>query len=352
MSNQEVALQIVSFLKTAVAQKEVAEDYVDSIDVAIDCLGEAFGVDTNDADKVISSSFRGQNLKEILSAFQTQSSSAGVEIPVHVDEEESKDAVDEQAATKANELKLLGNKAMAARDFEEAINKYTEALELLPNNVVYLSNRAAAYSSLRQHADAIKDAEAAIKADPTYSKAYSRLGLANYALNKPSEALDAYKKGLEVEGDNASPAMKKGYETAKARVEEQLGLDSTPAAREAPAASAPSAGGLPDFSNLASMLGGGGNGGAPNFAEMLNNPQLMQYAQQMMQNPDALNNLMSNPAISQMAKQFGLGGDASGASSDSAPNADASSAGSPDLSSLLNNPALQNLAKDFLGGKK
>lgn len=343
MSNKEVALQIINFLKTSVAENQVGEDYLDSIDVAIDCLAEAFDVNKDDDLKLINSEFNGKSLKEILDAFKSQpTTESDVEVPVHVDEPNSGDL------KKADELKLLGNKAMAARDFQEAVDKYTEAIALAPTNAVYLSNRAAAYSSLRKHEEAIKDAEAAIAADPTYSKAYSRLGLASYALNKPQEAYEAYKKGLEVEGDKASPAMQKGYETAKARVEEQLGLSETGSTRETP--SQPT-GGLPDLSNLASLLGGGGagagsgSGGAPSFADMLNNPQLMQYAQQMMQNPDALNNLMNNPAVKQMAQQFGLGGD-SGAS-----GATDESAGGPDLSSLLNNPALQNLAKDFLNKK-
>ncbi|KAF1792618.1 hypothetical protein GQ600_12501 [Phytophthora cactorum] len=76
-----------------------------------------------------------------------------------------------------------------------------------------------------------------------------------------------------------------------------------------PAASAPAggAGGMPDLSNLASMLGGGGGGGLadlmnnPQMMEMaqnmMQNPQMMQMAQNMMQNPDMLNNLMVDLAV-------------------------------------------------------
>lgn len=56
----------------------------------------------------------------------------------------------------------------------------------------------------------------------TFLKAYSRLGLAKYALGDAKGAMEAYKKGLEVEGETKSDAMRKGYETAKKRVEEEL----------------------------------------------------------------------------------------------------------------------------------
>jgi small glutamine-rich tetratricopeptide repeat-containing protein alpha len=57
------------------------------------------------------------------------------------------------------------------------------------------------------------------------------------------------------------------------------------------------AGGMPD---LASMLGGaGGAGGMPDLAGMMNNPAMMQMAQQMMAN-GGLERLMSNPTVANM----------------------------------------------------
>ncbi|CCH43530.1 Small glutamine-rich tetratricopeptide repeat-containing protein beta [Wickerhamomyces ciferrii] len=348
MSSKETALQIINFLKSSVSNKEVSEDYLESIDVAIDCIADAYEVDKDQDQKTVDSEYNGKSLKEILAEFKKgqSSDSAAKKVPVHVE-------TDDETLKKAEELKLEGNKAMARKDFAEAIKKYTDAIELTPKNAVYLSNRAAAHSSTRDHESAIADAEAAIKVDPNYSKAYSRLGLANYALNRPKEAFEAYKKGLEKEGDKPSEAMKKGYETAKKRVEEQLDLstteESTRDTNSGSGASGAAPGGFPDLSSLL----GGGAGGAPNFAEMMNNPQLMQYAQQMMQNPGALEGLMSNPAIRQMASQFGLGGGAgagAGAESGSGER-DAGAGGAPDLSSLLNNPALRDLANNFMGGQ-
>jgi Flp pilus assembly protein TadD len=38
-------------------------------------------------------------------------------------------------------LKAAGNKAFAARNFEEAVQFYSKAIELNPNNHIYYSNR-------------------------------------------------------------------------------------------------------------------------------------------------------------------------------------------------------------------
>ena len=46
-------------------------------------------------------------------------------------------------------------------------------------------------------------------------------------------------------------------------------------------------------------MGGGAGGGMPDMASMMNNPAVMQMAQQMMAN-GGLDGLMSNPAVQNM----------------------------------------------------
>lgn len=50
---------------------------------------------------------------------------------------------------------------------------------------------------------------------------------------------------------------------------------------------------------LRNMGGGGGAGGTPDLASLMNNPAMMQMAQQMMAN-GGLERLMSNPAVAGM----------------------------------------------------
>lgn len=318
VTNKDLALAIINFLNSSVSNKTIDEEFSESVDVAIDCIADAFSVNKDQA----SSALGGKSLLEIVNGAASTSSPSTKAVDV-----------DEEAKAKANALKGEGNKAMALKDFDTAIAKYSEAIALDPSNVVFLSNRAAAYSSSSQHAKAVEDAKAAIALDSKFSKAYSRLGLAEYALGNAKGAMDAYKNGLEVEGSAPSDAMKRGYETAKKRVEEELESSisegdsvatakSTADASGSSASASAAAGGLPD---LSSMFGGGG---MPSLSDMMNNPQVMQAAQNLMSNPEAMQGLMNNPMLRQMAQ--GLGGGSG-------------------LEGLMNNPALQDMAKQFMG---
>ena len=99
---------------------------------------------------------------------------------------------------------------MARKDYPAAIEAYTKALALVPDNKIYLSNRAAAYSQAGQHRQAASDALRAVEIDPGYAKAWSRLGHARYALGDSKGSMEAYEKGLKCEGgqtDVFSPAF-------------------------------------------------------------------------------------------------------------------------------------------------
>lgn len=60
--------------------------------------------------------------------------------------------------------------------FTKVIIIVDRAIEVNPENAVYYCNRAAAYSRLDRHTDAMVDCRQAIKLDPLYGKAYGRLG--------------------------------------------------------------------------------------------------------------------------------------------------------------------------------
>ncbi|KAG7662894.1 sgt2 [[Candida] subhashii] len=327
VSNKDIALNIINYLTTSIKNKQINEEYVESLDVAIDCIADAFEVNKEDAESTIKDKFQGKSLDQLLNTIITSSSSA-------TSTKESE--VDAETRAKADALKVEGNRAMAAKNFSVAIAKYTEAIELDSNNVVYLSNRAAAYSSSGDHAKAVEDAEKAIELNPNFAKAYSRLGLAKYALGDAKSSMEAYKQGLDIEGETKSEAMRKGYETAKKRVEDELETtlssnDTRSADSSSAGAGAGSAGGLPDFGSMfgGAGAGAGGPGGMPSFADMMGNPQIMQAAQEMMSNPNAMADLFNNPAVRQMAQSMGIGGE-----------------DGPDLSNIMNNPMLRN----FMGG--
>jgi small glutamine-rich tetratricopeptide repeat-containing protein alpha len=69
----------------------------------------------------------------------------------------------------------------------------------------------------------------------------------------------------------------------------------------------------------------------------MSNPMFASMAQNLMSNPDMMNNIMSNPRLREMASQFG-GGGAGGA-----PGGGGGGGGMPDLSALMQDPSIAEM---------
>ncbi|NXG15010.1 SGTB protein, partial [Grallaria varia] len=164
---------------------------------------------------------------------------------------------------KADQLKDEGNNHMKEENFGAAVDCYTRAIQLDPNNAVYYCNRAAAHSKLNNYREAIKDCESAIAIDPKYSKAYGRLGLALSSVNKYEEAVTSYQKALDLDPDNDS------YKSNLKIAEQKLRDMSSPT----------------------------GTGLSFDMASLINNPAFISMAASLMQNPQVqqlMSGMMSN----------------------------------------------------------
>ncbi|KXT13762.1 hypothetical protein AC579_6592 [Pseudocercospora musae] len=343
-SRKRLALAIVDFLQSSLKDGTLQPEDSDSIEIATNCIAECFHVDPND-EAAVKDALGGQNLLSIYGVYEklkgkgtpaaaASGAAAGASAAAPPTPSPSGQPTEE-----SEKLKGAGNAAMQKKDYQTAVDNYTKALEICPLNPIYLSNRAAAYSAMSQHEFAKNDAELATATDPKYTKAWSRLGLARFALGDAKGAMEAYKQGIDAEGSGGSDAMKKGYETAKKKVEE---LEGAEAAEQAEEETERGAGGMPDLGGLASMLGGGGGGGMPDLGSLMQNPMMRQMAQNLMSNPEAMSNLMNNPALRNMASQFGGGRGGGGEGG--------SGGGMPDLSALMNDPNIANMARQFMGG--
>ena len=127
-------------------------------------------------------------------------------------------STDSDVFREAELFKQRGNAALSNKDYATSIQFYTKAINLLPQNPIYLCNRAAAYSQSNLHEQARIDAQSAVDLDPKYAKAWSRLGLAKSKLRDFEGSMQAYRKGIECEGSGGSKLMKEGYEAAKQKV--------------------------------------------------------------------------------------------------------------------------------------
>ena len=115
--------------------------------------------------------------------------------------------------------KELGNEAFKAKDYDKAIQFYTEALEHNPTDHTVYGNRAMAYANKSLFGKSLEDAEQCIKIKPDWGKGYHRKAAALHGIGDLQQAATVYEEGLKV--DPANAAMKKGYDQLKTDVASQ-----------------------------------------------------------------------------------------------------------------------------------
>ncbi|KAK7064589.1 Hsc70 cochaperone [Favolaschia claudopus] len=333
---QRLVLSIIDFLNQSVDDGTVKADDKESLEVAIQCIGEAFGVDPSDEDQVSRLTVKPATLPTIFDVFlKTRDKVGGTSSTAGASSSSSQPkTISAEGKAQAEKFKQTGNTLMSTKQYDKAIESYTEAITRDPTNAIYYSNRAAAYSSKGDHLSAVGDAEQAIKIDPTFVKAYHRLGHAQYSLTDFRASSDAFERGLKLDPNNAG--LKSGLENSKARIvpdDDDMPplMPDTGSTSPRGAASGGAPGGMGGMADLLSGLGGGGGGGGmPDIASMMQNPQMMAMAQQLMGN-GGLANLMQNPAVANMMNRVQSGD-------------------MPSMDEIMSDPSMRNLAQQFGGG--
>ncbi|XP_024019873.1 outer envelope protein 64, mitochondrial [Morus notabilis] len=99
-------------------------------------------------------------------------------------------------------LKEKGNAAFKGKQWNKAVNYYTEAIKLNGVNATYYSNRAAAFLELGCFQQAEEDCSKALELDQKNVKAYLRRGTARESLIRYKEAIQDFKHALVLEPHN------------------------------------------------------------------------------------------------------------------------------------------------------
>ncbi|KAF5492293.1 Heat shock protein sti1-like protein [Colletotrichum siamense] len=208
----------------------------------------------------------------------------------------------------ADELKALGNKAIAEKNFDEAVAKFTEAIALQPENHILYSNRSAAYASKKDWQKALDDANKTTEIKPDWPKGWGRKGTAYYGLGDLLAANDAYEEGLKVDPNNAG--LKKDLAAVQKAMKAEAGGD----------AGDPGLG-LGNMFNDPQLLQK--LAANPKTSSFLSDPTFMAKLQQMKENPKASPDLFSDPRMLQVLgvlmgvdMQMGMPDDMPGASKD------------------------------------
>lgn len=98
---------------------------------------------------------------------------------------------------KAEAIKNEGNKFYKENNLKQAVDKYSEAIQTLPEGhlrrAVFLCNKSMCSLKLEEPGQALIDAETAIAIDPNNIKAYYRKAIAHYALNRIKDSIQSLK---------------------------------------------------------------------------------------------------------------------------------------------------------------
>ncbi|CAD8124688.1 unnamed protein product [Paramecium sonneborni] len=137
--------------------------------------------------------------------------------------------VERMIIQKADELKKKGNEYYFNANYQQATIMYTEALQLIQDNVILWLNRAISYIKLEQYNQAIGDCSKVLEIanqgkynfkdnSDNYFKAYLRRAFAYFKINQYENALSDIKQALIIDPKNQEA------ENLKTDVERQLFL--------------------------------------------------------------------------------------------------------------------------------
>lgn len=101
-----------------------------------------------------------------------------------------------------NEEKDKGNVQFKAGKYVAAIECYSRGMDHNPFSHILVGNRAMAYLKMKKYAQAEADCTAAIALDGKYTKAWMRRATARAGLKRLEEALQDYKKVLQLDPGN------------------------------------------------------------------------------------------------------------------------------------------------------
>ncbi|ORY02496.1 valyl-tRNA synthetase [Basidiobolus meristosporus CBS 931.73] len=147
--------------------------------------------------------------------------------PTPLTEEEIEERVQEVESYKA-----VGNQLFGSGEYESAVEKYNQALEICPKEKPSLlallhGNIAACYIKLERLEDAVSACDSALALEPTYVKALVRRAQANEKIGKYlalSSALEDYKKLLDI-APNYRRECERALVRLPPRIEEQQEIE-------------------------------------------------------------------------------------------------------------------------------
>ncbi|CCH58516.1 hypothetical protein TBLA_0A07270 [Henningerozyma blattae CBS 6284] len=332
INDKDVACLIVNFLENVISKKEISQDNIDSLNVAIDCIQQCYNLNEayissslilkfskSDLTSILNN-FAKNNYKNITSTKETTpltlepsslnesvkknqsniSNDNNEKISINLNDT-SKNNFSDKDKQIADTFKDEGNRLMFSEDYKKAIECYTNAISKYPCDPIYYSNRSVAYLKVNDYESAINDANFCISIDANFSKAYIRLANIKVQQHQYIDALDYYKKFIELNKDSVPEKITREFEDLKLKVQTDISLREISNDHSNNNYNENSYNSTKNSPDIGSILGDG-------FAALLSNPMLQQMIFKIIQNnPDAAKNIgyvLANPAMKNLLQNF------------------------------------------------
>lgn len=117
-------------------------------------------------------------------------------------------ALNETDLSKESSARILSDRGVAKwrlLRYEDALQDFTESIELNGASAATYNNRANVYIDLERYEEAIKDLDQAITLAPGYGAAYNNRGNAKFQLGRFPEATSDYRRAIQLLPANAIP---------------------------------------------------------------------------------------------------------------------------------------------------
>jgi tetratricopeptide (TPR) repeat protein len=101
-------------------------------------------------------------------------------------------------AQTAGVYSVEGDELLDQGKYEEAIEKYDQALALEPNLAMAWVGKGLAHNALEEYNEALEAFEMAISINPGYARAWYGKGVALYGLGRYEESIEAFDRALEI----------------------------------------------------------------------------------------------------------------------------------------------------------
>lgn len=223
---------------------------------------------------------------------------------------------EEDEIEKASELRARAASAYSEQNYQEAVQLYTEAIQLNPKNALFHAKRGQAYLKLVKPNACIRDCDRALELNSDSAAAYKFRGRAHRLLGKWEQAANDLRQACKLDYDEeadewlreVTPNAKKiaahnlKWERKRAEKEERQRRERVRQAQEAnkkarEEAQADPSGDDDDF------MGNMGDGA--DFLNAFKDPEVAAAMQDILKNPGNISKYMSNPKIMALLSKVG-----------------------------------------------